>query len=92
MVPWDARSRLRVTLSAVRGATNAVDAKEREAAKQRVMKENIHKMKVPRRPPWTSDMSAEELDTREREYFLHWRRDLAACAPGRRAITSSLRT
>lgn len=42
------------------------------------MKENIHKLKVPRRPPWTSEMSGDELDAREREYFLHWRRDLAA--------------
>lgn len=53
--------------------------------RQRVMEENIHKLKVPRRPPWTSDMSADELDVREREYFLHWRRDLATCALSPRA-------
>jgi len=32
---------------------------------------------VPRRPKWTSEMSAEELDTLEKEAFLNWRRGMA---------------
>lgn len=39
------------------------------------------KLKVPRRPPWTKAMAHDELDAREREAFLVWRRDLATCAP-----------
>jgi hypothetical protein len=29
------------------------------------------------RPPWTSDMSAEQIDQQERASFLDWRRKLA---------------
>jgi len=32
---------------------------------------------VPRRPKWTKDMTAEELDELEREAFLQWRRSMA---------------
>ncbi|ODN00695.1 Large subunit GTPase 1 [Orchesella cincta] len=32
---------------------------------------------VPRRPKWTTEMSAEELDTLEKEAFLSWRRGMA---------------
>ena len=34
-------------------------------------------IKVPRRPAWTRDMSAETLDANERRHFLEWRRALA---------------
>mmetsp|Transcript_34147 Transcript_34147/g.77934 ORF Transcript_34147/g.77934 Transcript_34147/m.77934 type:complete len:568 (+) Transcript_34147:58-1761(+) len=34
-------------------------------------------MSIPRRPAWTSDMSAEELAAREQESFGEWRRGLA---------------
>ncbi|XP_020575636.1 GTPase LSG1-2-like [Phalaenopsis equestris] len=34
-------------------------------------------LRVPRRPPWNSRMSAEELDVKERQAFLVWRRSLA---------------
>jgi len=34
-------------------------------------------VQIPRRPKWTKDMSAEELDEKEREAFLLWRRNLA---------------
>ena len=39
------------------------------------------RLTVPRRPPWRKDMSPDELDVRERESFLIWRRDLASCVP-----------
>lgn len=35
-------------------------------------------MNVPRRPSWHIDMSAEELDLKERKAFLEWRRGIAS--------------
>ena len=35
-------------------------------------------LKLPRRPKWSPEMSAAELDTRERASFVSWRRALAA--------------
>lgn len=32
---------------------------------------------IPRRPPWTKDTTAEELERNERDQFLKWRRSLA---------------
>ena len=34
-------------------------------------------LRVPRRPSWTKSMTAAEVDKREREAFLDWRRGLA---------------
>ncbi|CAN4120151.1 unnamed protein product [Withania somnifera] len=34
-------------------------------------------LRVPRRPPWNTRMSVEELDANERQAFLAWRRNLA---------------
>ncbi|VAI36228.1 hypothetical protein VPH35_092287 [Triticum aestivum] len=34
-------------------------------------------LRVPRRPPWTAQMTTEELDTNEKRAFLEWRRNLA---------------
>ncbi|XP_050368459.1 GTPase LSG1-2 [Argentina anserina] len=41
--------------------------------------ESLHagSLQVPRRPPWTPEMSVEELDDNERQAFLVWRRSLA---------------
>ncbi|PVU86180.1 hypothetical protein BB561_006792 [Smittium simulii] len=39
--------------------------------------QNKDRLKVPRRPMWTKQTSAEELHRLERESFLNWRRDLA---------------
>ncbi|KXZ45888.1 hypothetical protein GPECTOR_49g472 [Gonium pectorale] len=62
------------------GASGVVDpleearrAEERAAAEAR----HAHRLALPRRPPWTADMSAEQLDTQERSMFLSWRRNLA---------------
>lgn len=38
---------------------------------------NKHLVGIPRRPPWDETTTAEELQTREREAFLEWRRRLA---------------
>ena len=35
------------------------------------------KLLIPRRPPWTESMTAEEVNRQEREAFLEWRRSLA---------------
>ncbi|XP_072758252.1 large subunit GTPase 1 homolog [Anoplolepis gracilipes] len=40
--------------------------------------ENKDSVKIPRRPKWDSSISAHELQTREKEAFLEWRRHLAA--------------
>lgn len=37
----------------------------------------IQVVKIPRRPPWTSDETPEELDKREKAAFVNWRRSLA---------------
>eukprot|EP00941_MAST-03F_sp_MAST-3F-sp1_P001769 g1769.t1 len=36
-------------------------------------------LKIPRRPAWTAETTAEELDELERSSFLQWRREVAAC-------------
>lgn len=38
---------------------------------------NRKRLTVPRRPPWNDTMTKEQLESRERESFLEWRRDLA---------------
>lgn len=49
---------------------------ERAALEQKYIdKKNL--LKIPRRPKWTSDMSAEDLHTQENLSFLEWRRGLA---------------
>jgi large subunit GTPase 1 len=51
---------------------------EEAAARARGEAESAHKdaLSVPRRPKWTHDTSAEELDLNERQAFLEWRRAL----------------
>ncbi len=34
---------------------------------------------VPRRPPWASTMSPDQLEEQERKAFFDWRRELARC-------------
>jgi large subunit GTPase 1 len=62
------------------GGTMSVAAHEvasSEAARRKAEEENSGKLCVPRRPPWTSKMTADQLDAQERAYFLEWRRALA---------------
>lgn len=53
---------------------NPGERKEQQKAEEALYKDSIQ---VPRRPPWNVKMSAEELDARERQSFLNWRRSLA---------------
>ncbi|KAG5578401.1 hypothetical protein H5410_058535 [Solanum commersonii] len=50
-----------------------------ERLKQQKKEEALHasSLRVPRRPPWNTRMSVEELDINERQAFLAWRRNLA---------------
>jgi len=34
-------------------------------------------LRIPRKPAWTTAMSAEEVDRREKDAFLEWRREVA---------------
>jgi large subunit GTPase 1 len=34
-------------------------------------------LKIPRRPQWTTEMTAEELDTLEKQAFVGWRTEIA---------------
>jgi len=52
-------------------------AEEEEASKAK-MEGNWQFLKIPRRPKWKRGVTtAEELDQKERENFLQWRRELA---------------
>ncbi|KAI4340517.1 hypothetical protein MLD38_025345 [Melastoma candidum] len=55
------------------------DLTEEEKKNQRKVEEALHagSLRVPRRPPWDSTTSAEELDENEQKSFLVWRRGLA---------------
>jgi len=50
------------------------DEKRRIKALQ---EENKKLVTIPRRPPWDSNTSAEQLESNEKEEFLNWRRSLA---------------
>ncbi|KAG0467791.1 hypothetical protein HPP92_017119 [Vanilla planifolia] len=54
----------------------------RTEERKRLQKEeaalHANNLRVPRRPPWHSKMSAEELDVAEKQAFLSWRRSLAS--------------
>ena len=45
--------------------------------RKRLEEEHAHRLTVPRRPAWTKEMTAEELDYQERTHFLDWRRTIA---------------
>ncbi|KAK3140265.1 hypothetical protein QOZ80_5AG0398350 [Eleusine coracana subsp. coracana] len=51
-----------------------------ERRRLRKEQEALHagSLRVPRRPPWSTQMSVEELDANERRAFLVWRRNLAS--------------
>lgn len=39
--------------------------------------ENVSRIRVPRRPPWTKSITTAQLDRQEKDAFLEWRRGLA---------------
>ncbi|XP_004343924.1 large subunit GTPase [Capsaspora owczarzaki ATCC 30864] len=56
---------------------SALLSREEQKIQEMVHKEHSEMLTVPRRPAWDEDTSAEELQTKERESFLEWRRQLA---------------
>ncbi|EDQ84408.1 uncharacterized protein MONBRDRAFT_34721 [Monosiga brevicollis MX1] len=68
------RENARVVTEQVNDALPSLEMRKRGAAARR---ENRKYLRIPRRPAWTRDMSAEELQQIERESFLNWRRELA---------------
>ncbi|XP_020605487.1 large subunit GTPase 1 homolog [Orbicella faveolata] len=44
---------------------------------KQAQQEHQHFLRIPRRPEWDENMTAEELDQTEKESFLQWRRQLA---------------
>ncbi|KAI1789785.1 P-loop containing nucleoside triphosphate hydrolase protein [Ganoderma leucocontextum] len=52
-------------------------SEEEERTTLRKQSENKQRLRVPRRPPWTKDMTTAQLDRQEKDAFLDWRRGLA---------------
>ncbi|KAI0080368.1 P-loop containing nucleoside triphosphate hydrolase protein [Panus rudis PR-1116 ss-1] len=52
-------------------------SEEEEKSTLKKHQENKQRLRVPRRPPWTKNMTTVQLDRQEREAFLEWRRGLA---------------
>ncbi|CAA7053337.1 unnamed protein product [Microthlaspi erraticum] len=64
-------------INADTNSSSSVIAAE-EWREQQKIEEALHasSLQVPRRPPWTPEMSVEELDANEKQAFLNWRRML----------------
>lgn len=52
--------------------------KEESHAIEEAQEKLKDRLRIPRRPTWTTDMSANELQSLENQKFLEWRRELAA--------------
>ena len=63
-------------ISADRSNPHLLSATEERAVVQK-QRQNRQRLTVPRRPPWDADTTAQQLDEREREALLQWRRGLA---------------
>ncbi|KAG5054740.1 hypothetical protein JHK85_007250 [Glycine max] len=63
-----------------------------EARKQQKQEEALHasSLRVPHRPPWTPNMSADELNDSETQAFLTWRHSLASCGSNNWSLYSLL--
>lgn len=56
-------------------------SEEEEEKTLRRFAENKQRLRVPRRPPWTKNMTRIQLDRQEKDAFLEWRRGVAECVP-----------
>ena len=54
-----------------------LDLEKKSDEMQQLQNENIDKLKIPRRPQWSKEMTKEDLDKLENDEFLNWRRNLA---------------
>ncbi|MCO5597342.1 hypothetical protein L7F22_051418 [Adiantum nelumboides] len=55
--------------------TVSANHKQRKQREEEAL--HLSSLKIPRRPKWHSSMTPEELDIRERQSFLSWRREIA---------------
>ena len=62
--------------------TRLLLSKEEEAKMKARIREWQKELSIPRRPPWTTTSTAEQIDKNEREAFLDWRRHLATIEEG----------
>ena len=75
------RHNITIIQSPSAGATSAhnpfllTDQQEKQALEKH--RQNKARLRVPRRPPWTRDMTHHQLERQERDAFLEWRRGLA---------------
>ncbi|KAF7310759.1 p-loop containing nucleoside triphosphate hydrolase protein [Mycena chlorophos] len=53
-------------------------SEQEEQAALRKQQENKKRLRVPRRPAWTKNMTSAQLDKQEKAAFLEWRRGLAS--------------
>jgi hypothetical protein len=61
-------------------AAQPVNAKLSDEERAEVLARHAGAMNIPRRPAWTHDTTASQIQEQERAAFLHWRRRLARCA------------
>lgn len=66
-------------MSLLCGTLPTCEIARRETACALAQERNRYRLRIPRRPAWSRDMTAEQVDQQEREAFLAWRRDLARC-------------
>ncbi|KAL4611251.1 hypothetical protein ACB092_08G109700 [Castanea dentata] len=58
-------------------SNSGMTPEERREQQMKEEAQHASSLRVPRRPPWTAEMSVEQLDANERQSFLSWRRSLA---------------
>jgi large subunit GTPase 1 len=68
------------------GPPTAFEAQRAAAERAEAEARHAHRLRIPRRPDWTSSMSPDQLDAQERASFLEWRRDLAALEGDERLV------
>ncbi|XP_020203425.1 GTPase LSG1-2 [Cajanus cajan] len=76
------------TLISLDSASVPIEATPEETRKQQKREEALHaaSLRVPRRPPWTPHMSADELHESETQAFLVWRRNLARLEENKKLV------
>lgn len=69
--------RVLATSSIVQQQNPYLLSEQEEQKVNQVHKSNKKRLRVPRRPEWTRDTTKEDLERRERDEFLEWRKGLA---------------
>ncbi|XP_077300423.1 nucleostemin 3 isoform X2 [Arctopsyche grandis] len=69
--------KLNLKLVNINSGVDAITTSDMRAFERKKHLESKHLLRVPRRPKWTREMSADVVQDNERQSFLDWRRDLA---------------